>query len=120
MANDAIEVEGVVTELMWWWVYKVMITDMDLEVTAYAAWKMKRFNIKIIPWDIVKVELSPYEPTKGRITYRSINKTIKKKRPAPKIVSQDSVNPPSRPARPTAESIKRSSTRPKPSTKQSK
>jgi len=71
-----------------------MITDMDIEVTAYAAWKMKRFNIKIIPWDIVKVELSPYEPTKGRITYRSINKQVRKKRPQMKVVSQDSVAPP--------------------------
>lgn len=93
MANDeAIEVEGIVTELMWWWVYKVMITDMDIEVTAYAAWKMKRFNIKIIPGDIVKVELSPYEPTKGRITYRSINKEIRKKRPTAKTISQDQAN----------------------------
>lgn len=51
---------------------------MDLEVTAYAAGKMKKHNIKIIPGDIVKVELSPYEPTKGRITYRSINRDINK------------------------------------------
>ncbi len=78
MSNDVIEVEWVVTELLWWWVYKVLVNDMDLEVTAYAAWKMKRFNIKIIPWDLVKVELSPYEPTKWRIVYRSINQDIKK------------------------------------------
>ena len=54
---------------------------MDLTVTAYAAGKMKRFNIKIIPGDIVTVELNPYEPTQWRITYRSINKKIKSKKP---------------------------------------
>jgi len=91
-----------------------MITDMDIEVTAYAAWKMKRFNIKIIPGDIVKVELSPYEPTKGRITYRSINKKIKKKRDPFKVVSQDDVNP--SPATPSSQRppVKRVPTKPAP------
>lgn len=86
MANDAIEVQGSVVEMLWWWNYKVYIEDMDLMVTAYAAWKMKRFNIKIIPWDIVNVELSPYEPTKGRIVYRTIDRNMKKSKAA-KIAS---------------------------------
>lgn len=73
MANEAIEVEGLVLEILWWWKYKVKILDMDMEVEAYAAGKMKRFRIKIIPWDLVTVELNPYEPTKGRIVYRTIN-----------------------------------------------
>ena len=76
--NDIIEVEGVVKDILWWGKYEVYVEDMDLTVTAYAAWKMKRFNIKIIPGDIVTVELNPYEPTQGRITYRTINKKIKK------------------------------------------
>lgn len=87
MASDGIEVEGTVTDVLWWWTYKVLINDMDVEVTAYAAGKMKRFKIKIIPGDIVKVELSPYEPTKWRITYREINKSIKKKRPTAQSLS---------------------------------
>jgi translation initiation factor IF-1 len=37
---------------------------MDMEVQAYAAGKMKKFRIKIIPGDLVTVELNPYEPTK--------------------------------------------------------
>jgi translation initiation factor IF-1 len=86
MANDAIEVQGSVVEMLWWWNYKVYIEDMDLMVTAYAAWKMKRFNIKIIPWDIVNVELSPYEPTKWRIVYRTIDRNMKKSKAA-KIAS---------------------------------
>jgi translation initiation factor IF-1 len=90
MANDVIEVEGIVTDILWWGKYKVLISDMDLEVEAYAAWKMKRYNIKIIPWDLVKVELNPYEPTKWRIVYRSINK-ISKKKPSNVVVSLDDV-----------------------------
>lgn len=86
MSNDAIEVQGSVVEMLWWWNYRVYIEDMDLMVTAYAAWKMKRFNIKIIPWDIVNVELSPYEPTKGRIVYRTIDRNMKKSKAA-KIAS---------------------------------
>ena len=74
--NDAIELEGTVIDLLGWGDYKVLIEEMDLEVTAYAAGKMKKHNIKIIPGDKVKVELSPYEPTKWRIVYRSINKSI--------------------------------------------
>jgi translation initiation factor IF-1 len=41
-----------------------MITEMDMEIEAYAAGKMKKHHIKIIPGDFVKVELNEYEPTK--------------------------------------------------------
>lgn len=78
--NDAIEVEGIVDDILWWWKYKVYIEDMDLTVTAYAAGKMKKFNIKIIPGDKVTVELNPYEPTQWRITYRGANKRATHKR----------------------------------------
>jgi len=80
MASDAIEVEGIVKDVLWWGKYLIHIEDMDIQVEAYAAGKMKKFNIKIIPGDLVQVELNPYEPTKGRITYRSTNKWGKKRR----------------------------------------
>lgn len=80
MANEAIEVEGLVLEILWWGKYKVQILDMDMEVEAYAAGKMKRYRIKIIPWDLVTVELNPYEPTKWRIVYRTINNGKNKKK----------------------------------------
>ncbi len=86
MASDAIEVEGIVKDVLWWGKYQVYIEDMDMEVEAYAAGKMKKFRIKIIPGDIVQVELNPYEPTKWRITYRSINRKVSK-RPQRKIPS---------------------------------
>ncbi len=71
--DNIIEVEWVVTEIVWGWNYKVNIEDMWLEVLAKPAGKLRKFNIKIIPWDRVKVELSTYDPTKGRITFRLNN-----------------------------------------------
>ena len=44
--------------------------DQSPVVLAYPSGKMKRFHIKIITGDRVKVELSPYDLTRGRITYR--------------------------------------------------
>lgn len=64
MSSDAIEVEGIVKDVLGGGKYLVYAEDMDMEIEAYAAGKMKKFNIKIIPGDLVQVELNPYEPTK--------------------------------------------------------
>ena len=40
------------------------------ELLAYVSGKMRKFFIRILPGDMVTVELSPYDLTKGRITYR--------------------------------------------------
>lgn len=72
--EDVIELDGIVLEVLIWGMYKVRLQDMDLDITAYAAGKMKKFNIKIIPGDVVTVQLNPYEPTKWRIVFRKINK----------------------------------------------
>jgi translation initiation factor IF-1 len=74
--EDVIELDGIVLEVLVWWMYRVRLQEMDLEITAYAAWKMKKHNIKIIPWDLVTVQLNSYEPTKWRIVFRKINKDI--------------------------------------------
>ncbi len=68
--QDAIEVEGVVESILPGGMYKVNIEDMWITVTAYASGKMKKFNIKIIEGDKVKVELNEYDPSKGRIVLR--------------------------------------------------
>jgi translation initiation factor IF-1 len=44
--------------------------DNGQSVLGYISGKMRRYYIKILPGDRVKVELSPYDLTKGRITYR--------------------------------------------------
>jgi len=90
--EEAIEVEGLVLEILWWGKYKVQIIDMDMEVEAYAAGKMKKFRIKIIPGDLVTVELNTYEPTKWRIVYRTINTWKKKKAPVNDIVEQPTLD----------------------------
>lgn len=44
--------------------------DNDHEVLAHVSGKMRMFYIKILPGDRVAIEMSPYDLTKGRITYR--------------------------------------------------
>jgi translation initiation factor IF-1 len=70
--NDSIEADGTVIDTLWNGKYKIHLPAYDMIVEWYVSWKMKKNNIRIIPWDGVKVELNPYEPTKWRITYRSI------------------------------------------------
>lgn len=92
--EDAIELEGIVKDILGGGKYKVAINDMDLEIEAYASGKMKKHHIKIIPGDYVKVELNEYEPTKGRIVYRSTNQPGRMPPPAAKV---------DEPAKPSAE-----------------
>jgi translation initiation factor IF-1 len=44
--------------------------ENDQEILAYISGKMRKFYIRILPGDKVRVELSPYDMTKGRIVYR--------------------------------------------------
>ncbi len=44
--------------------------DNGHEALGYTAGKMRKFRIRILPGDRVRVELSPYDLTRGRITYR--------------------------------------------------
>ncbi len=47
-----------------------VVLDNDHEVLAHMAGRMRRFRIRINPGDRVRVELSPYDLTRGRIVYR--------------------------------------------------
>nr|WP_308443330.1 translation initiation factor IF-1 [Metamycoplasma salivarium] len=49
--------------------YEVLL-DNGISIKAFTSGKMTLHNIKMIPGDIVDVELSPYDMTKGRIVYR--------------------------------------------------
>ena len=64
-----IEVEGTVREELAGGNYRVEL-DNKHSVLAYASGKMHKFRIRILPGDRVKLELSPYDLTRGRITYR--------------------------------------------------
>jgi translation initiation factor IF-1 len=67
--EDTIEVQGTILETFPNAMFKVKI-ESGQEVLAYISGKMRRHFIKILPGDKVTVELSPYDLTKGRITYR--------------------------------------------------
>ena len=67
--EDAIEVQGIVQKALSNAQFTVEIQNGH-SVTAYPAGKMRRFFIKILPGDSVTVALSPYDLTRGRITFR--------------------------------------------------
>lgn len=67
--EEKIEVEGTVIEALPATQFRVRL-DNDHTVLAYLSGKMRKYYIRILLGDRVKVELSPYDLTKGRITYR--------------------------------------------------
>jgi len=67
--EDTIEVEGEVVEALPSTMFKVKL-DSGHEVLAHISGKMRMHYIRILPGDRVKVELSPYDLNRGRITYR--------------------------------------------------
>ncbi len=69
MKKEVIEMEGIVIEALPNAAFRVKL-DNNRIITAHASGKMRLHYIKILPGDRVKVELSPYDPTKGRIMYR--------------------------------------------------
>jgi translation initiation factor IF-1 len=67
--DDKIEVEGEITEALPSTMFRVQI-EGGHSVLATISGKMRKHYIRILPGDKVKVELSPYDLTRGRITYR--------------------------------------------------
>lgn len=68
--EQGIEVEGVVVENLPNARFRVKLEEGDMEVLAHVSGKMRMHYIRILPGDKVRVELSPYDLTLGRITYR--------------------------------------------------
>lgn len=67
--EDVIEVQGTVTETLPNAMFRVQL-DSGQKILAHISGKMRMHFIRILPGDKVTVELSPYDLTKGRITYR--------------------------------------------------
>jgi len=67
--EDKIEVEGEITEALPSTMFRVEV-EGGHNVLATISGKMRKHYIRILPGDKVKVELSPYDLTRGRITYR--------------------------------------------------
>ncbi len=69
MAKDKIEVEGTVVEALPDTQFKVRL-DNGHEILAYLSGRMRKYYIRILLGDRVRVEMSPYDLTRGRIVYR--------------------------------------------------
>jgi translation initiation factor IF-1 len=68
--EEKIEVEGEVVEALPSLMFRIQLDGGDHKVLAKISGKMRKNYIRILPGDRVKVELSPYDLTRGRITYR--------------------------------------------------
>ena len=70
MAKQAnIELDGTITQALSNAMFRVELENGH-EIVAHISGKMRKFYIKLLPGDKVKMEMSPYDLTKGRITYR--------------------------------------------------
>jgi translation initiation factor IF-1 len=67
--EEAIEVEGVITESLPNAMFRVEL-DNGHKILAHVSGKIRMHFIRILPGDKVKVELSPYDLSRGRITFR--------------------------------------------------
>jgi translation initiation factor IF-1 len=67
--EEMVELEGVVNEVLPNTIFRVTLAN-GKEVTAYASGKMRKHRIRILAGDKVTLEMSPYDLTKGRISFR--------------------------------------------------
>lgn len=67
--QDSIEVDGTITEALSNAMFRVQLESGHM-IIAHISGKMRMHYIKILPGDKVKVEMSPYDLTKGRISFR--------------------------------------------------
>ncbi|MFA6422540.1 MAG: translation initiation factor IF-1 [Candidatus Buchananbacteria bacterium] len=68
-SKDFLEVNGEILELLPAATFKVKLENGH-EILAHLSGKMRMFNIRILPGDRVKIQMTPYDLTKGRIIYR--------------------------------------------------
>lgn len=69
--DDKFTIEGIVTDALPNAMFKVeLANEQKTRILAYVSGKMRKHYIRILPGDSVTVEMTPYDLTKGRITYR--------------------------------------------------
>ena len=68
--GDGIELEAKVIEVLPNSTFRLEIIDSGIKVIGHLSGKLRLHNIRIMMDDKVKVEVSPYDPSKGRITWR--------------------------------------------------
>ncbi|MEG1879694.1 MAG: translation initiation factor IF-1 [Oscillospiraceae bacterium] len=69
--EDVLEVEGKVLEALPNATFRVKLDNGDHEILAHISGKLRMHYIRILPGDKVTIEMSPYDLTKGRITWRA-------------------------------------------------
>ncbi len=69
MSKDVIELEGTIVESLPNAMFRVELENKH-EILAHISGKIRKNFIRILPGDKVKVEMTPYDLTRGRITYR--------------------------------------------------
>ncbi len=67
--EELLEMSGTVVEKLPNAMFRVRL-DNDHEIIAHTAGKMRKHRIRVLPGDKVEVEMTPYDLTKGRITFR--------------------------------------------------
>ena len=68
--DDVFEMEGTVVEVLPSTTFKVKLANGHI-ITAHVSGKIRMHTIRILPGDAVKLEMSPYDLTKGRIVWRT-------------------------------------------------
>ena len=69
VSKDFLEIDGEVLESLPAATFKVRL-DNGHEILTHLSGKMRMFNIRLLPGDKVKIQMTPYDLTRGRITYR--------------------------------------------------
>ena len=69
MSKDVIEIEGTIIESMPNAMFRVKLEN-DHEILAHISGKIRKNFIRILPGDRVRVEMTPYDLTRGRMTFR--------------------------------------------------
>ncbi len=80
--SDKLETEGVVIEALPNASFRVQL-DGGMETLAYLAGRLRKNNIRVLLGDRVRVELTPYDLTRGRIVYRLSSKPSPMQQPPP-------------------------------------
>jgi translation initiation factor IF-1 len=68
--EELLEITGTVTEVLPNSTFRVKVSNLEHNILCYMGGKLKQHKIKVILGDNVRVEMSPYDLTKGRITFR--------------------------------------------------
>ena len=68
--NDVIELDGHIVEVLPNQTYKVFVAETKTNVMSYTGGRMRQNKIRLVIGDNVRIELSPYDLTKGRLVHR--------------------------------------------------